>query len=194
MLQRALVTLAVVLGAVALTARPAGAGGWAVVTLDSVPVQARAEEALRLGFMVRQHGVTPVDAVKPYLSATRAGTNETVQAEAQKDGVVGHFVVEVTFPSAGAWQWEITPEPFAGTRFEPLKVMPAGADSAEQAKLTPSAADEGALASLSATRSERVVEAGALRWFGAGLLVLAAGLALTTRRTAIGRRFAQRSR
>jgi len=35
---------------------PALAGGWAVVTLDTLPAAPRAGQTLSLGFMVRQHG------------------------------------------------------------------------------------------------------------------------------------------
>ena len=39
---------------------PALAGGWAVITLDELPGQVEANQPLEIGFMVRQHGVTPL--------------------------------------------------------------------------------------------------------------------------------------
>lgn len=122
--------VAVVLAAVLL---PVGAraGGWAVVTLDGVPQAPYAGQVLSLGFMVRQHGVTPIDApygqgalLQPVLTARNTDTGETVVSEARKEGPVGHFVVEIAFPNAGTWSWTITPAPFAGTTLEPLTVAP----------------------------------------------------------------------
>lgn len=157
---------------------PAQAGGWAVVTLDSVPPEIRAGQRLDLGFMVRQHGVTPIDTafnssslMIPVLSATNQTTGEKVQAEAVKNGVKGHFSVAVSFPSAGDWQWQITPPPFEGTQLGTLKV------------LTPLASP------LTTPQPVNNLDFGLLlmRWGGLGFLGLAAILAVgswfaTTRR------------
>lgn len=120
------VSLSVLL-AVALTLAlvwSVGAGGWAVVTLDSLPRDVRAgQTTLTLGFMVRQHGITPNSQVEPVLTARNRAGGETVRAEARQVGETGHFVVNVTFPSAGVWEWEIEPYPFAATKFEPLTVL-----------------------------------------------------------------------
>src|SRR5438552_12328434 len=40
---------------------PALAGGWAVLTLDSLPREVRAGTSIQLGFVVRQHGKTPTN-------------------------------------------------------------------------------------------------------------------------------------
>ncbi|CAA9560119.1 MAG: hypothetical protein AVDCRST_MAG88-1425 [uncultured Thermomicrobiales bacterium] len=109
---------------------PALAGGWAVVTLDALPDGPRAGQTLHLGFMVRQHGVTPTNldgfgGQKPFLSARNKETGETIKATARQEGPVGHFVVDVTFPAAGAWEWEITPAPFPTvTKLGTLTVLP----------------------------------------------------------------------
>jgi cytochrome c2 len=110
------------------------AGGWAMVTLDSLPVQPRAGEMLKLGFMVRQHGVTPVsEPLNPYLSAQNRDTGDLLRVDAQQEGRVGHYVVEVVFPSAGTWDWKIAPEPFPAIpeRLEPLVVLSAPATLAD---------------------------------------------------------------
>jgi mono/diheme cytochrome c family protein len=115
------------------------AGGWATVTLDSLPVEPRAGETLRLGFTIRQHGVTPTNRLgslplTPYLTARNQDTGERLRADAHQDGAVGHFVVEVTFPSAGTWSWKITPAPFGDVQgeFQPLLVLaPAPARAAD---------------------------------------------------------------
>jgi len=114
------------------TASAALAGGWAVVTLDEPPGEIRAGEPWTLGFTVLQHGQTPVhrlDAnspVEPVLVAENPATGRRVEAEATATEEVGHFVVEVTFPVDGTWQWTIYPAPLAGeSLFEPLTVLPA---------------------------------------------------------------------
>lgn len=145
------------------------AGGWAVVTLDELPREVRAGETLVLGFMVRQHGVTPIgssdsDSIKPYLIITPQHSTstkaETIRIDARHEGAVGHFVADVMFSSAGVWEWEIVPAPFSGTVLDPLTVLPPDAASVE-------ATSNGAftMASLSTPRL--------LRWVG-GLLVFVA--------------------
>lgn len=129
MIRRSITLVVAALAALA-AASQALAGGWAVVTLDEVPQAPRAGETIELGFMVRQHGRTPVDVHTfegelPTLWARHGTSGETVTATARKQGAVGHYVVSVTFPRDGTWAWEIIPAPFAGTRFEPLTVLPA---------------------------------------------------------------------
>ncbi|HWQ15767.1 MAG TPA: hypothetical protein VNL77_23400 [Roseiflexaceae bacterium] len=109
---------------------PVSAGGWAVVTLDELPAEVRAGQTVTLGFMVRQHGQTPIDVHTfegryPVLSATNLETRETISFEARKEGPEGHYVVDVTFPAAGGWAWRIAPEPFGPTDLGTLTVLPA---------------------------------------------------------------------
>ncbi len=156
------------IGVVAL-ATPALAGGWAVVTLDTVPTAIRANQSLNFGFMVRQHGVTPVDVhtwngSMPVFTATNAHTGETLRVDARKEGVEGHYVVDVTFPHAGAWDVEIKPGWFAGTELGTFTVQPAATATA-----TPPA---NAWAVAQAT----------LRFVGGGLVLAAVGLVLMRRR------------
>ncbi len=122
---------AITLALLALT-MPVSAGGWAVVTLDSLPAQPQAGETLHLGFMVRQHGKTPIDWVEPYLSARNTETGATLRTDARKDGPVGHFTVDVTFPSSGAWELQITPEPFGPTELGQVAVQPAAQSATSQ--------------------------------------------------------------
>ena len=147
-----------------LLAATAHAGGWVVITLDALPGHVRAGETINLGFMVRQHGKRPIDDVSPALTATHTETGETVRAEARPAGPTGHFEVDVTFPAAGEWTWQIAAPPFPQpTELEPIVVLPAAA---------------GAGSSLAAVDIVR----GLLRWGGVGLLALAALLALLSRR------------
>jgi hypothetical protein len=125
MVRRIIVAIGLVSLLVLAGAAPALAGGWATVTLDRLPDQARAGQALTLGFMVRQHGVTPTNLVQPYLSARHTETGQTVRFDARQEGPVGHFVAEVTFPAAGSWEWEAVPDPFpTPTKLGTLSVLP----------------------------------------------------------------------
>jgi hypothetical protein len=216
MRQRSIFGIMLVMTAMLLLAAPALAGGWAVITLDSLPRDVRAGQSLRLGFVIRQHGRELVNndweghALKPVLtarkqadstgaaggnlilaaahsSAPRAGSGETFQVVARQEGPVGHFVADVVFPSAGTWAWEIAAPPFTirGERqgdaavFAPLTVAPATA--------APQPAIEQAPATVLG------VSPAALRWAGAGLLLVAVGVALAAQRGVSLRRRAMRS-
>ncbi|MFL5805106.1 MAG: hypothetical protein ACJ8CR_25605 [Roseiflexaceae bacterium] len=158
--------------AVLVLVAPAFAGGWAVVTLDTLPREVRAGQTLHLGFMVRQHGQTPISSVSPTLTAMKQDAT-TVRAEARQEGPVGHFVVDVTFPSAGTWEWKIAPEPFGPTALAPLTVLPAAATGAQPAPVVQPAP---AAATIR-------IEPATLRLAGVLLLVAAALAALSSLRS-----------
>jgi hypothetical protein len=108
------------------------AGGWAVITLDEPPGEIRAGEPSTMGFTVLQHGNKPVhrldptSPIEPLLVAENPADGRRVEVMATPTEEVGHFVVEVTFPTEGAWEWTIYPNPLAGeSLFEPLTVLPA---------------------------------------------------------------------
>jgi hypothetical protein len=211
MRRRLIFSLVVSLAAVLLLVAPALAGGWAVITLDTLPRDVRAGQSIRVGFVIRQHGNELVNndwdgnALKPVLTARKqadasgaaAGTltlaaahssapakGETIQAEAQQEGPKGHFVVDLVFPSAGTWAWEIAAPPFTiqGNRqgdaavFEPLVVAPAVA-----APVQPSAPATAAQAAEAAPTLLGVSPA-ALRWAGVALLIAALAVALAAQR------------
>lgn len=94
----------VVLLALAL---PAWAGGFAVVTLDELPTNVVAGQPLAIGFMVRQHGVSPMTGIIPTLIARHPDTGETLRATALPEGARGHYAATITFPSSGTWRWVI---------------------------------------------------------------------------------------
>lgn len=89
----------------------AGAGGWAVTTLDPVP-EMEPGATVDIGFVVRQHGVRPID-----LTGTMGGGGvgiEIVDASgdvstfaAVADGEVGHHTATVTVPAAGTYEWRV---------------------------------------------------------------------------------------
>jgi cytochrome c2 len=109
---------------VTLVAR-ALAGGWVAVSLDELPRQVRAGETLHLGFTLLQHGFRPVDNAEPALFADNVKTGESLQADARREGAIGHYVLDVTFPSAGEWAWGVAPKPWPIVDLEPLTVLSA---------------------------------------------------------------------
>jgi hypothetical protein len=129
MWRRIAIVLVLALASLAM-AGVALAGGWAVITLDSLPgASVQAGETISLGFMVRQHGETPVhfvefmgnEPVRPVLTAVNQATGEKIRAEAIPDKTLGHFTVEFALPSEGEWSWSISPSPLEGTlELEPL--------------------------------------------------------------------------
>lgn len=89
------------------------AGGWAVATLDSLPEAPVAGEPLSVGFLVRQHGITPVVADNIRVWAQHVESGERLDVLALPEGEPGHYRAEITFPTSGTWSWGIE------TRFFP---------------------------------------------------------------------------
>jgi plastocyanin len=112
--------------ALLILSTPVLAGGYAVVRLDEPPGDVAAGTPWRFGFMVLQHDITPNSDVTPVVTAWNRETGEEITATGVQQGPVGHFVAEITFPSAGEWKWQIMPEPFAETSFETLVVGDGG--------------------------------------------------------------------
>jgi len=156
------------------TALVALAGGWAVISLDAPPGEVHAGSPWTVNFTVLQHGRTPVhkldptSPITPLFVATNPATGERLTAEATPLDEVGRYTLEVTFPSEGAWEWTIEPQPLIGeTAFPPLNVLPAVAAVPLPA---PPAASTAVTGGLSATA--------ALRWAAAGVAMAAVALAL----------------
>lgn len=132
--------LLLIAAAIVMAALPVMAGGWAVITFDSLPGEVKAGESVHLAFTVRQHGDKPVHTldfmdnapVEPFLVAHNEQTGETIRATALPAEEVGRFTLDLVFPSEGTWQWAITPYPLEGTtQLEPLVVTAAVTASAE---------------------------------------------------------------
>jgi len=141
--------------------KPALAGGWVVITLDALPGPVHAGEMVHLGFVVRQHGLTPINLVSPRLTAVNQDTGETITVDAAQVGETGHFELAVVFPGAGVWEWQIAAPPFPQqVQLEPLSVLPA-------LSIETATSPEPAASGMPQT----------MRWTGAGLLGLAAMLA-----------------
>lgn len=84
-----------------LPALMAHAGGWAVITVDDVPDYVEAGKSIALSFMVRQHGVTPLDRLIPSIEA-RSG-RLTASGTVRPGAETGRYVGALTLPSSGDW-------------------------------------------------------------------------------------------
>ena len=122
---------------------PVFAGGWAVITLDELPVDVVAGEPFTVGFTVLQHGQTPMMDLHPTITAHLEKESDLV-INAESDGKPGHYVATVTLPKEGEWQWSI--QAFAmDQRMPALNVAPASTASISE----PVAPADGQTSSLS---------------------------------------------
>jgi len=101
MLRRSIFGFWAAIVALLALATPALAGGWAVVTLDSLPREVRAGASFQLGFTVLQHGKTPTNLdlngkpLKPVITAVKQGDKaattstaaESIRAEARLSSI-----------------------------------------------------------------------------------------------------------
>jgi cytochrome c2 len=115
-------SFAIALGLLLTTVLIAQAGGWAVITLDELPTEITAGQALSIGFTVRQHGQTLRSDLKPIVRFDRADAKESFEVTAQRQGAEGHYAAEIKFPSAGQWDWRVDIEQF-GMITQPMPVL-----------------------------------------------------------------------
>jgi hypothetical protein len=208
MARRSIAVFIGVILALLVLAVPALAGGWAVLTVDSLPREVRAGQNLQLGFMVRQHGKTPTNLelngnpLKPVLTASKQGdAAETLRAEARQQGPTGHYVVDMTFPSEGTWAWQImlptfyvqdSPSGNNAAVLASLTVLPAApAPAAQPAAPAPAPAAQPAMAPAPETTTWLGFSPAALRWAGLAVLLVALAAALYGQRGGVLRRAAR---
>ena len=80
-------------------------GGWAVVTVDDLPDYVVAGQPIRLSFVVRQHGMRPLDGLRPSVEA-RSG-NVDISVNAQPDTGTGRYVATLNLSRPGEWTMTI---------------------------------------------------------------------------------------
>src|SRR5262245_22281816 len=125
-MKRVVLSVLVVLVGLAVALVPsgqAGAGGFAVTTLDPLPALTPDEPAA-VGFTVRQHGVTPV-ALDGVRLVVHTADGPTSIFEARADGPLGHYVADVVVP-AGTHRWEVIQGMFGPQDLGPLVVATGG--------------------------------------------------------------------
>jgi hypothetical protein len=86
------------------------AGGFAITTLDPLPHGMQAGQTYQIGYLIRQHGVTPIRDATPSILISRGTERWTFAGRAE--GAAGHYVSDVTFPADGDWLWEVDQSPF----------------------------------------------------------------------------------
>jgi hypothetical protein len=106
MIHRFQISLAISLILALIISIPVFAGGWAVITLDSLPSGVVAGEPFTVGFTVLQHGRTPMADLEPAIVAKSAGNNQYIVL-AEPEGKPGHYAATLTFPAEGDWEWSI---------------------------------------------------------------------------------------
>jgi len=77
------------------------AGGWAIVTVRDLPEFAVAGKPFPLAFMVRRHGIEPMDGLKPGITATSG--ESVVKTSARKTKKSGEYAATLTLPRPGIW-------------------------------------------------------------------------------------------
>lgn len=93
----------------ALVAATAGAyafGGWAVVTIDDLPTQLTVGKPTTFTFVIRQHGISLMNDVKPTIEA-RTGSmigGSTINVAATRTTADGQYAASLTVPKAGEWR------------------------------------------------------------------------------------------
>lgn len=151
-------------------------GGWAVITLESLPGELRAGEPFTIEFSVRQHGVTPMADLEPTIRVHDPETGQITTLNAEPGTEIGDYTVALTLPTEGLWNWSI--EAFTMDQaMPPLDVLPTSAverPGKPNLVLTPivlmSLSLLGLLAAIQAFRSRR------FRWgYGIAALSLIAG-------------------
>ena len=77
------------------------AGGWAVITVDDLPDAIQAGKPVELSFMVRQHGISPLENLRPSITANFGRLEAT--GTIRPAGKPGRYAAAFTIPSAGDW-------------------------------------------------------------------------------------------
>jgi hypothetical protein len=101
---RHLILLPALVAALAVTGA-ASAGGWATVSLESLPIGLNAGETWKAQITVLRHAVTPTDGASPRMTIRKGSESETFEAE--PTGKTGGYEALVVFPEPGEWMLEV---------------------------------------------------------------------------------------
>ncbi|HEU4688102.1 MAG TPA: hypothetical protein VFS23_07080, partial [Vicinamibacterales bacterium] len=82
-----------------MVAVTAYAGGWATVTVKSMPEYLVAGKPAELRLLVRQHGVSPLDGLTVAVRATAPGGIEARATARSVAGAKGEYMALLTVPS-----------------------------------------------------------------------------------------------
>jgi hypothetical protein len=99
--------ISLIAGAALAKEPPVGAGGWATVTLDPGASTPTAGKATKVGFTLLQRGEAPISQGEVIVEAT-GPDGQLLSFPARSEGKIGHWVVDMNLPAAGAWAWAVT--------------------------------------------------------------------------------------
>jgi len=128
-MRRVLVGAAILLAASTVAA--VRFGGWAVVSVKDAPEYLVIDRPSTFDFVVRQHGVTPLEGLTPAISARKG--MRSVNGRVVPTPAAGVYRATITVPSSG--DWSVTIESGFGAskgRLLPIRAIAAG----EQAPTT----------------------------------------------------------
>lgn len=84
-----------------LAATTISAGGWAVVTVETLPEYVRAKEPFTFSYTVRQHGLRLLDGLRGRVEASAGRLS--INADARPGPREGQYVATLTIPEPGRW-------------------------------------------------------------------------------------------
>ena len=91
------------LGTAGFAATSRHLGGWAVVTIDDLPDYVVVGQPVKLSFVVRQHGMTPLDGLHPVVEARSGSTKVSVKALAVQDTGLPRYAATLNLSHPGEW-------------------------------------------------------------------------------------------
>jgi mono/diheme cytochrome c family protein len=100
-MRKSVLLLLLLLGLAGLGAANRPLGGWAIVTVDDLPDYVVAGKPVRLSFVVRQHGMTPLDGLEPGVQAKSGGVDVSVKAV--PDHGTGRYAATLNLSRPGDW-------------------------------------------------------------------------------------------
>lgn len=120
-----LTLLAAIAAALAAPAT-ATAGGWATVGLDLPPENLAPGEPWQAELTILQHGVTPLDGVRPRVIVRREDGIAEKAFPARATGEPGVYHATVVFGSAGTWNYWVDDDFAAKHSYPPVRIGKGG--------------------------------------------------------------------
>jgi hypothetical protein len=137
-MRRLLAGLGLALVAILAISTSAAAGGWATVEMDKPVTRIDVDEPMTLDFTLLQHGVTPTNWTTTYVEARNTESGETLRFDATPGSEVGRWTVDISFPSAGTWNWAIkTDELVIEDSFPAIEVVDSAVAVSSAGSVTP---------------------------------------------------------
>jgi YtkA-like len=102
---RYLIALAALMATIALAAAgTAAAGGWATVGFTPLPDDTAAGGTWKPKITILQHGVTPLEGLRPTVTIDDVDTGASQQFTAAATSEPGIYEADVVFPTDGRWR------------------------------------------------------------------------------------------